>query len=269
MELPKITIVTPSYNQGRYLKQTIRSILGQTYPNLEYIVMDGGSKDNSAEIIERYADRLAYWTSGPDDGQTDAIAKGFARATGDILGWVNSDDFLLPRALEAVCKAFQANSDCVWVAGRCVFVDSGSVPLSVQVPRRQSLSGLLFWGAEFAQPATFWSRQAYEEVGGLDTSLRFAFDFDLFLRFRQRAKINVISEYLSAFRFHEASKTMSWPLKVKKDEIHRIIKRYRNVSSAYLELRERLAGRDPLRKIQNARVWRKDKSLMESLCKGL
>ena len=110
MSLPRITIVTPSFNQGQYLEQTLRSVLDQGYPNLEYIVVDGGSTDDSVDILNRYADRLAWWVSEKDAGQSDAINKGFARASGDVYGYINSDDFLYPGALEAVGKAYASGA---------------------------------------------------------------------------------------------------------------------------------------------------------------
>src|SRR4051794_2419788 len=132
-QLPRITIVTPSFNQGQYLEQTLRSVLDQGYPNLEHIVVDGGSTDESVEVIKRYADRLAWWVSEKDAGQSDAINKGFARATGDVYGYINSDDFLYPGALEAVAKAYAAGAQ--WMIGWVMTIeqDGGEWP---QLPEK-------------------------------------------------------------------------------------------------------------------------------------
>jgi len=207
LNLPRITIVTPSYNQGRYLEQTILSVLSQRYPNLEYLVMDGGSTDNSVEIIRRYADRLAYWQSKPDGGQASAIAKGFEMASGTILGWLNSDDLLLPGCLLTVANMFPQDGKTVALAGRCIIIGSSGEPLKVNLPIQRTWAKMLFYGHGLPQMATFWTRNAYELAGGLDISLRFCFDADLFVKLRRIGKIAVSTDYLSAFRLHPNSKT--------------------------------------------------------------
>jgi len=207
MELPKISIVTPSYNQGRYLEQTIRSVLGQQYPNLEYIIMDGGSTDNSVEIIKRYADKLAYWQSKRDRGQADAIAQGFAMSTGAILGWLNSDDLLLPDCLFSVAHKFPQNGTIVALAGRCILIGTSGEPLKVSLPIRRTWTDMLFYGHGLIQMATFWTRTAYDQVGGLDISLQFGFDAELFVKLRRLGEIAITSDYLAAFRLHPSSKT--------------------------------------------------------------
>lgn len=130
-ELPKISIVTPSFNQGKYLEKTILSVLEQDYPNLEYIIIDGGSTDNSVEIIKKYEKHLAYWVSEPDRGQSHAINKGFGHATGEILGWLNSDDYYAPGAPQAIAEAFLANPDvgAIVGAGEFLFEDTGKITL--------------------------------------------------------------------------------------------------------------------------------------------
>ncbi|MHC4293874.1 MAG: glycosyltransferase family 2 protein, partial [Planctomycetota bacterium] len=209
-KLPKITIVTPSYNQGDYLEQTIRSILEQDYPNLEYIIMDGGSSDNSVEIIKRYANKLAHWQSERDEGQSDAIAKGFEMSTGEILGWINSDDFLLPDALKSVGEAFSINKDAVMLAGQCVYTEAGCIPICVKIPVNKSFKEMIFWGTDFGQMSTFWKKDAYQRAGGMDTSLDLSFDYDLFLRLRKVGPMNIIPKYLAACRCHQTRKTATY-----------------------------------------------------------
>ena len=213
--LPKISIVTPCLNQASYLESAMRSVLAQEYPNLEYIVMDGGSRDGSVEIIQRHAPRLAHWESAPDAGQADAIYRGFQRSTGEILGWLNSDDILLPGCLHKAAQCFRAHPKVECVVGGSVMIDSqGRV---IRTPRglpwcypgpRVTFHTLLFMGCwGFTQPASFWRRQAFFEVGGFDASLRFCFDYDMYLRLAKRHPFGRLKEFLAGFRVHEASKT--------------------------------------------------------------
>lgn len=211
---PKITIITPSYNQGEYLEDTIRSILNQGYPNLEYFIMDGGSSDSSVEIIERYAPFLTYWESGPDQGQADAIYRGFQKSTGDILGWVNSDDFLLAGCLEKVGRYFAAHSEDECVVGGSIIIGPDGRPLRDLLGLPQCTAGnrvtfhqLLFFGCPFYQPASFWRRRAFLETGGFDAAMRFSFDYDMFLRLAQRRPYGHIKDVLAYFRVHPDSKS--------------------------------------------------------------
>jgi glycosyltransferase involved in cell wall biosynthesis len=204
---PRISIVTPSYNQGQFIEETIRSVLLQNYPNLEYIIMDGGSTDNSVEIIKKYGKYLSYWTSEKDNGQADAIAKGFAQTTGYVIGWVNSDDYLLPCALQNVGRFFAEHSEVNFIVGSGIVVDTKGRLIRKYFSFPQSFESLLVGGQFFMQVSSFWRREAYEEVGGLDTSLRFAFDYELFLRLARRFPLRGINALLSAFRIHEQSKS--------------------------------------------------------------
>ena len=222
MTNPRITIVTPSYNQGQFLEATILSVLNQDYPNLEYIVLDGGSTDQSRSIIERYADDLAYWRSGPDGGQAAALKEGFSRATGDILGWVNSDDLLAPRALEGVASAWSTHGPGILVAGKCeVFDEAGRhhfhsprFQAAYGVPETMPLASILdmprhwFRGEYFYQPEVFFPRDAYERVGGVDPSIYYTMDYDLWVRFAlEGTPVVVVPEVFARYREHAGQKT--------------------------------------------------------------
>jgi glycosyltransferase involved in cell wall biosynthesis len=210
----KISIVTPSFNQAKFLEQTLRSVLDQSYQDLEYVVIDGGSTDGSVEIIRRYAHHLTYWRSEKDDGQADAVSQGFERCTGEIFGWLNSDDVLLPGCLRTVAQHFESapNEECI--AGGAVFLGKDGTPLrrAFGVPFSRIGSSatfrmLLIAGCPFCQPATFWRRGAFVAAGGLDTALQFSFDYDLYLRFALRRRIGHIRRLLAGVRLHEKSKT--------------------------------------------------------------
>jgi GT2 family glycosyltransferase len=216
---PRISIVTPSCNQGRFLERTILSILNQNYPNLEYIIMDGGSTDESVDIIRKYEEHLAYWVSEKDKGQADAIYRGFERSTGEVLAYLNSDDLLLPGALERVGRYFGAHPEEDWVVGGAVVIDpeDGPVLNRIGIPTcnlgvHASFHQLLFHGCHFNQPASFWRRDAFFATGGFDRSLQFCFDLDLYLRLAQHHPSGRIKAFLACFRVHPASKTSTIPL---------------------------------------------------------
>lgn len=177
---PRITVVTPSFNQGQFLEETIRSVLMQGYPNLEYIVIDGGSSDSSIDVIRHYESRLTYWESEKDAGQAHAITKGFARGTGQIFAWLNSDDVYRPGALFAVAKCFTSQSTLAVAYGACESIDRDSRCHAVHVPRDFHLQSLL--KSNFiAQPATFFSHDLYERVG-LNVGRHYAFDYELWIK---------------------------------------------------------------------------------------
>ena len=204
---PKISIVTPSYNQAQFLEKTIISVLNQGYPNLEYIIVDGGSTDGSVEVIKKYEKHLTFWISEQDQGQSDAIDKGFGRSTGDILAWLNSDDMLLPGALPAIAGAFEKHPEAALIYGDYIKVDSNDRCIALRRQPSFDLKVCLYAYTIAMQPASFFSRQAFLDVGGIDTKLHYIMDHDLVLRLAQYGKVINVRDYVAAFRVHPASKT--------------------------------------------------------------
>ena len=203
-EFPKITVVTPSFNQGAFLEQTIRSVLGQLYPNLEYLVIDGGSTDESVEIVKRYESQLAGWVSEKDRGQAEALNKGFIRATGEILCWLNSDDFLLPGALHEAARRLEEGADLIY--GKCLsFSDKGTRSL-VNIPPEHDRE-LLTMVDYLVQPSTFWRRSLWEKTGPLNEEIHYAFDWEWFLRAEKLGRFSRADFLFSAYRFHDAHKS--------------------------------------------------------------
>lgn len=203
----KISIVTPSYNQEKFLERTILSVLDQEYPNLEYIIMDGGSTDGSVEIIKRYESYLKYWRSESDAGQTSAIKEGFERATGDILCWLNSDDMFLSGALKTVASVFSENQRIQLLAGNCIHIDADDRYLFTYYAKSQTYKHMLRTNMLFAQPATFWLKEIYHKVGGITASFYNCMDYDLFLRIaKQAGRIYTVPKIFAAYRIHAESK---------------------------------------------------------------
>lgn len=213
MFFPRITIVTCSYNQGQFLEATIRSVLGQNYPELEYIITDGGSTDNSVEIIKRYEKHLAFWQSKPDKGQSDALQQGFARATGVLMNWVNSDDMLAPGALDHIAHLYSTNPKAeIFAASTEHFTTSPASTFDKVIPRNWCPQAFLrtFKDGPFSfnQPGVFFARSLYERVGGLNLGLHMCMDYDLFLRMCETSPGIVYSSQTTAFfRHHAGSKT--------------------------------------------------------------
>lgn len=210
MNYPKISIVTPSYNQGQYLEDTILSVLGQRYPNLEYMIYDAESTDNTVEIIKRYETKLAYWVSEKDKGQADAINKGFANSTGEILMWLNSDDILMPNVLQFIADQYKLKGDGIFY-GNCIHFNelpNGEVRCSGSDVRKAFKKIPLELADTIIQPSSFWSKKVWLENGILDEKFHFGFDWEWFLR----AKKNNITFYsidkvISLYRFHDEHKT--------------------------------------------------------------
>jgi glycosyltransferase involved in cell wall biosynthesis len=228
MQYPRISVVTPSYNQGSFIDETIQSVLDQGYPNLEYVIIDGGSTDNTQDIIKKYERHLAFWVSEKDNGAADAIAKGFARTTGAIMAYLNSDDIYLPGALKAASEHL-AGSRADLVYGNAQWIDGNG---SIIGERRQtpfSVPGYLYGGFDLQQPTTFWKREIFQKAGGMDPSFHFAFDTDLFFRFiQQGARFSYIPRLMAGFRIHETSKSST-----QRERCERELKRLRETHLRY------------------------------------
>jgi len=206
----KISVITPSFNQGEFLEKTILSVLEQDCPNIEYIVIDGGSTDNSVEIIRKYEKHLAYWVSEPDRGQSDAINKGFRRATGEIVTWLNSDDFYLPGAVKKVVDYFARHADVDFVYGDYYLADRQERILA----KRKSIPfdyNILLYDANFiCQPASFFRKSILDKIGLLDEKFHYLMDYEFFLRAAcNKIKFELIPEFLAAYRFHFTCKAVS------------------------------------------------------------
>ncbi|NMG19079.1 glycosyltransferase family 2 protein [Brasilonema bromeliae] len=207
LKYPKITVVTPSYNQAPFLKMTLESILNQDYPNLEYIVIDGGSTDGSVDILRQYDKQLTYWVSEPDQGQTDALNKGFLRATGDILCWLCSDDLFESWTLKEVAQFFQDNPQARVVYGDSTWIDVEGQPLRIKKELPFNRFIFLYSHNFIPQPSTFWRRDLYEEVGGLNSEFDLAMDADLWMRFSEVTDFYHVRRSWSKMRLYPEQKT--------------------------------------------------------------
>lgn len=209
--VPRISLVVPSYNQASFLEQTLQSLFAQADPDLEIVVVDGGSTDGSADIIRRHAGRLAWWVSERDAGQSDALNKGFARCTGAWLGWLNSDDLLLPGALRTLRAHMARAPQTAWWIGRGHFIDErGRRTRTFGAPAGlREAAQLSDWRTHwFAQPGTFFSRALFDRAGGrVREDLHYAMDLELWLRLLALAPPGIVDAELSAYRIHSAAKT--------------------------------------------------------------
>jgi glycosyltransferase involved in cell wall biosynthesis len=204
--MPLVAIVTPSFNQAEFLPRTIESVLNQTYPNIDYIVVDGDSTDGSVEILRSYGERFR-WTSKPDRGQSHAINKGFAQADGEILTYLNSDDVLLPRAVETAVRYFQEHPDWDLVYGRAAFVDERDTVIGSFPPAHYSFERLMHQCC-ICQPAAFWRASIARRVGLFNESLSYAMDYEYWIRVdRANGRIVHIPEHLAWSRIHAGTKT--------------------------------------------------------------
>jgi glycosyltransferase involved in cell wall biosynthesis len=211
-----VSVITPSYNQAAYLEETIRSVLDQEGVELEYILIDGGSTDGSAEIIARYAHRLAYWVSEKDQGQTDAINKGFARAHGDVLAWLNSDDTLEPGALQAAVRYLQAHPEVGLVYGDAHYIDANGKVIGDFPAALTDYQKLRRGYVHIPQQAAFFRADLWRQVGPLDPSFFFAMDYDLWVRLAKVTQLAYVPQLWANFRLHADAKTISaddrcWP----------------------------------------------------------
>ena len=242
---PKITVITPSFNQGRFIERTIQSVLDQGYPNLEYVIVDAGSTDGTLDIIRRYEDRLAWWVSEPDEGQSHAINKGLEGTSGEIVAYLNSDDYYLPGAFDRALAALQNGGES-WIAGGAFDVQEGDPPKRIRVWRPKPPSycegrtkGRHWWILvpwHVPQPSCFWRRELFERFGEFRQDMHYAFDAEFMLRlaFAKELPELLPDEFLSVRSVHPEQKTFemtnSWP------EIHRFVE----IFSPQLTARERL-----------------------------
>ena len=237
--LPCISIVTPSYRQGAYIQRTLESVLSQAYPHLEYYVQDGGSDDETTQVLSSYSDRLTGWTSEKDSGQSQAINLGFARTTGDIMAWLNSDDLLLPGALNCVAQYFAAHPDVDVVYGHRILIDEQDREIGRWILPAHNEKVLSV--ADFVpQETLFWRRSIWEKAGGkIDESFRFAMDWDLLLRFRSAgARMVRLPYFLGAFRIHQAQKTSAAIASVGAAEMDRLRERCHGRKLDYRQIRK-------------------------------
>ena len=204
---PLVSIITPSYNQGEFIEETIQSVLNQDYPNIEYIVIDGGSTDNTVDILKKYKGKF-NWISEKDKGQSDAISKGFRIAKGDVFAWLNSDDTYLTGAVRKVVEYFNSHPRTGMVYGKTHYVDeaghiTGSYPTEPFDYKRLATFNFI------CQPSTFFKKDVLDEVGGVDTNLHYVMDYELWIRMAQKFQFGYLEEFLSTYRLHQESKTVS------------------------------------------------------------
>ena len=219
---PKISIVTPSYNQGGYIEQTILSIVNQNYPNLEYIIIDGGSTDNTLDVIKKYSDKITYWISEPDNGQSDAINKGLEKCTGEIFNWINSDDYLEDNALWFIGLTFANHPEIDQLCGWCSFFGASR---QSNVSRHRSelfdCTEKTLVEQRLNQPASFWRLPVLRTLGKLNVSLNCVMDLELWFRYQCRygqEKIRLTDKVLAHFRIHEQSKTQQFEFAFRAEE---------------------------------------------------
>lgn len=278
---PKISVVTPSFNQGRFLPQAIESVISQGYENLEYIVIDGASDDDSVSVIRRYADHVDYWVSEPDSGQSDGINKGLRRATGDLVAWLNADDYYLPGTFQAVVDQYQKSPGRPFYFGDGLRVSADRSPISRFFP--DTFSGFnraaLVMGLNYIlQPSTFMSRNALVEIGYLDETLHYGMDTDLWLRLSALGEPVRVDGVLSASREYADTKTASGSFE-RVEELRRIALKHSGkeitpgVICYLLDTLHRYAKQNqdvfpPAYLTDMSRFWRETSSLMSSFGAG-
>jgi hypothetical protein len=261
--LPRISLVTPSFNTGRHLGDAIRSVLSQDYPHLDYLVMDGGSTDATIDVLRSFGDRVR-WVSQKDQGQSDAIRKGFEQTTGEILGWLNADDVLAPGALRTAGEFFAAKPDVALVYGNATYIDSdGRLIGPCAHIESFNIDRLLHYSDFIVQPAAFFRRTAYEAVGGLDASLHYGMDYDLWLKLaRGGHKFVHIPQCLASYRWLTDNKTAVGGF-ARLDELRVMAARHGLKEPAFLRLeRVNLLVRDALCELKRGAIGRSIRSFV-------
>lgn len=235
-----ISIITPSYNQAKYLEQTILSVLNQSYSKIEYIVIDGGSSDGSVDIIKKYQDHLAYWVSEKDKGQADAINKGFAKATGEIIAWLNSDDYYLLDTISKVVKIFEENPEVVFVYGNMLAVDEDGNTFNTLNYKQLSLEDLICFQI-IGQPAVFFRRSALYKTNGLNLDFHFLLDHLFWIELAQHGNILYVNEIWSAARYHAEAKNRAKAAEFGKEafRILSLVEQDKNLSTIFEKVRNR------------------------------
>jgi len=206
--LPKITIVTPSFNQASFIRETIESVINQDYPNFEYFVADGGSTDGSVDIIREYEDKITWWISEKDDGQSDAINKGFRRSTGELCAWVNSDDVLLPNCLREIAEFYLANNQPDIIHSNCIYINADSKIMGMSVVPKQTYFFARRYVWFINEPAVFYKTSVIRKNNYLNPKFHMVMDVDMWIKLmKMDCRFEHIPKFLGAFRWHENSKT--------------------------------------------------------------
>lgn len=233
IDKPLVSVITPSWNSAMYLEQTILSVINQTYKNVEYIIIDGGSTDGTLEIIRKYHNAISYWVSEPDDGMYQAINKGMLRASGEIVAYLNSDDLYYPNTISRVLAQFESNPGADLIYGNLDHINEGG--LRIFTKKYPAFNWKRFATSNYAligQPAAFWRKELFEKIGPFDESMKMAADFDFFIRAGMVGRPKHVDEVLAAFRLHPESLTSS-QLNLSKDEVMRIHSKYLPGSNKY------------------------------------
>lgn len=229
VKTPKISIVTACFNMAQYIEGTIRSIVGQGYPNLEYIIIDGGSTDGTADVIDRYTDKINVVIREPDDGQYHAIQKGMALATGEVMAWLNADDIYCPWTLSLVGEIFKEFPDVDWIIGLPCYLNNADQCVKVSntqsaYPQKYIRNGWFrsYLAGYLQQESMFWRRSLWEKVGGLDLSFKYAADFKLWTEFARKSDLVSVSVPLAAFRVRPGEQKSSLGRDIYEEEVHRV-----------------------------------------------
>jgi glycosyltransferase involved in cell wall biosynthesis len=216
---PLVSIVTPSFNQGQFLKHTIESVLSQSYSNIEYLIIDGGSTDSSVDIIKCYESKLSFWVSEKDKGQADAINKGWKKASGEILAYINSDDMLVPGAIEKAVSIFQESENIGIVYGDCTEIDENNAAIGMYKSRKTNFKDSIKNGQAFAQPAAFFNAHYVKQAGFVNDSLHLSFDYDLILKILNISSSYYVHQIFANIRVHCSTKTNTLVEKHKRESL--------------------------------------------------